>query len=187
MKNFIKNFLCFTDFLNLVHSVPALGAWICWSQAGLLVLHMLQLHVVLLFGLQVIISLFCFLLFSISSVAILTERSLVPGFILAVKPSWTLRLHLKTRQPKAKPEPWFNDSCCQEEMSQSTPQIGKIKLQVSFYILKDCRCHYCNAIKKPKKKYSANIISSKGHNSHVSFNTTDSVLNAPQNVCLSFS
>lgn len=99
-KNFIKNFLCFTDFLNLVHSVPALWAWICWSQAGLLVLHMLQLHVVLLFGLRVIISLFCFLLFSISSVAILTERSLVPGFILAVKPSWTLRLHLKTRQLK---------------------------------------------------------------------------------------
>lgn len=65
-----------------------------------MVLHMLQLHVVLLFGLRVIISLFCFLLFSISSVAILTERSLVPGFILAVKPSWTLRLHLKTRQLK---------------------------------------------------------------------------------------
>lgn len=93
----------------------------------------------------------------------------------------------KNQTAKAKPDPWFNDSCCQEEMSQSTAQIGKIKLQVSFYILKDCRCHYCNAIKKPKKKYFANVISSKGHNSHVSFNTTDSVLNAPQHVCLSFS
>lgn len=91
---------------------------------------------------------------------------------------------LKTRQPKAKPEPWFNESS--RAVKRDCRRWKKDKLQVSFQILKFCWHRYQNTVKEAKREYFANIISLDSHNPRVLFRTIDTVLNTPLNVCLEF-
>lgn len=96
---------------------------------------------------------------------------------------------LKTRQPKAKPEPWFNESSrvVKRECRQAEQRLKKDKLQESFQILKFCWHRYQNTVKEAKREYFANIVSFDSHNPRVLFRTIDTVLNTPLNVCLEVS
>ena len=93
---------------------------------------------------------------------------------------------LKTKQPKVKPEPWFSDRtrAVRRECRKAERRWKKDKLHVSFQILKDCWHRYQNTIKEVKREYLSNLIVSNSHNPRVLFKTIDSVLNAPQSVCL---
>ncbi len=92
----------------------------------------------------------------------------------------------KIMQPKAKPEPWFSDRtrAARREFRKPERRWKKDKLQVSSLILKDCWSYYQNTVKEAKREHLSNIIVSNRHNPRVLFKTIDSVLNAPQSVCL---
>ncbi len=93
---------------------------------------------------------------------------------------------LKIMQPKAKPKPWVSDRTCaaRRECRKAERRWKKDMLQVSFKILKDCWSYYQNTVKEAKREHLSNIIVSNHHNPRVLFKTTDSVVNAPQSVCL---
>uniref|UniRef100_A0A669CPU2 Reverse transcriptase domain-containing protein n=1 Tax=Oreochromis niloticus TaxID=8128 RepID=A0A669CPU2_ORENI len=93
---------------------------------------------------------------------------------------------LKTRKPKAKTDPWFNDvtRAVRRECRRAERRWKRDKLQVSLQILKDCWRLYQDTVKEAKRKYFSKIISSNSHNPRVLFKSIDSVLNAPQSGCL---
>ncbi|XP_059184972.1 glycine receptor subunit alpha-3-like [Centropristis striata] len=66
---------------------------------------------------------------------------------------------LKTVQPKAKSEPWFNGRTreARRECRRAERKWKKDKLQVSFQILKDCWRRYQSTVKETKRQYLANI------------------------------
>ncbi|XP_038153804.1 uncharacterized protein LOC119791657 [Cyprinodon tularosa] len=92
----------------------------------------------------------------------------------------------KTRQPRTKAEPWFNDTtrAAKQDCRRAERKWKKDKLQVSHQILKDCWRQYQNTVKDAKRHYLSNIISANCHNPRMLFRTIDSVLNAPSTVCL---
>ncbi len=55
---------------------------------------------------------------------------------------------------------------------------------MSFQILKECWCRFQTTVKDAKRKYLSHIILSNCHKPRVLFKTIDSVINAPQTVCL---
>ncbi|KAL6461579.1 hypothetical protein MHYP_G00297230 [Metynnis hypsauchen] len=93
---------------------------------------------------------------------------------------------LRSIQPKVKPEPWFNDRAraAKRECRKAERRWKKDKLQVSFQILKDSWRSYQNTIKETKREHLSNIIMENRHNPRVLFKTIDSVLKAPQPICL---
>lgn len=93
---------------------------------------------------------------------------------------------LKIRQPKVKPEPWFNARAreARRECRRAERRWKKDKLQVSFQILKDSWRSYQNTIKEAKREHLSTIIMANRHNPRVLFKTIDSVLKPPQPVCL---
>lgn len=91
---------------------------------------------------------------------------------------------LKTLQPRAKPE--FSDATrtARRECRRAERMWKKDRLQVLSQILKDSWRNYQNTVKEAKRYYLSNIIVSKRHDTRALFKTIDSVLNAPQPVCL---
>lgn len=92
----------------------------------------------------------------------------------------------KTRQPKAKTEPWFNDTtrAVRRECRRAECRWKRDKLQVSLQLLKNSWRLYQDTVKEAKREYFSKIISSNSHNPRVLFNSTGLVLNAPQSGCL---
>ncbi len=93
---------------------------------------------------------------------------------------------IKTVQPKAKSEPWFNEEtrAARRECRKAERKWKKDELHVSFLFLKDCWQGYQNTVKESKRKYLSNLIDSNRFNPRVLFKTIDNVLNAPQPVSL---
>ncbi len=91
---------------------------------------------------------------------------------------------LKTRQHKAKPEPWLNETtrAARQECRRAERNWKKDILQVSFQMLRDCCRHYQSTVKEPKRKYFSDIVLLNCHKSCVLFEVINSALNAPQTV-----
>ncbi len=86
---------------------------------------------------------------------------------------------------RPKSEPWLNDTthAVRRECRKAERKWKKDKLQVSFEILEDSWCNYQKTVKEEKAKYFSNIISNSCHNTHVLFNTINTVLNTSPSAC----
>ncbi|XP_013871818.1 RNA-directed DNA polymerase from mobile element jockey [Austrofundulus limnaeus] len=94
--------------------------------------------------------------------------------------SWIYSLSM-TRQPRAKPEPWFNERtrAVRQECRRAERKWRKDKLQVSLQMFRVCWRNYQDTVKMSKKEHFSNVILSHSHNPGVLFTTIDSFLNSP--------
>lgn len=92
----------------------------------------------------------------------------------------------KIRQPKTNSEPWLNDTAraVRRECRRAERKWKKDRLHVSLQMLRDCWRHYQTIVKDAKRQYLSGIILSNCNKPRVLFKTIDSVLNAPQTVCI---
>lgn len=88
---------------------------------------------------------------------------------------------LKTRQQKAKSEPWLNETThtARQDCQRAERKWNKDKLQVSFQILTDCWRHYQSTVKEAKRKYFSDNVLLHCRKPCVLFKVINCVLNAP--------
>lgn len=83
---------------------------------------------------------------------------------------------IKTRQPRPKPEPWFNDRthAVRRDSRRAERKWKKDKLEVSHQMMKDCWRRYQTSVKEEKSKYLTNVMSSNSQNPRVLHSKSDS-------------